>query len=75
MLNQKIVFIVERGGAYLVAVSYTENKVLRWSQSKFDAARIEDHKTADRIAGKVGGVVKMFEPLTGKLKPIDKFFC
>lgn len=75
MLNPGIVFIVERGGAYLVAVPYTDNNVLRWSQSKFDAARIEDYKTADRIAKKVGGVVKMFEPLTGKLKPIDKFFC
>lgn len=75
MLKTGTVFIVERGGAYLVAVPYTDNKVLRWSQSKYDAARIEDYKTADRVAKKVGGVVKMFEPITGRLSPINKFFC
>lgn len=74
-MNPGIVFVVERGGAYLVAVPYTENKVLRWSQSKYDAVMIEDYKTADRIAEKVGGVVKRFEPITGRLSPINKFFC
>lgn len=73
-MNTERCFIVESGGAYLVAVPYTDNRVLRWSSSKYDAARIEDHKTADMIAKKVGGVVVVFEPLTGRLKPIDKFF-
>ena len=60
-------WIVYANGEYLVAVAYTDTKLCRWSVSPYDAAFFPDKQDAERVALKVGGSIKRFNPITGKV--------
>ena len=65
MQEDMIRFIVIKNGEYLVSVPYTDTLVIRWSNSKYDAARFWRRSTAVKVATKVGGRVLEFNTLTG----------
>jgi hypothetical protein len=58
-------FIVTKNGEYLVSVPYSDTLFVRWSYSKFDAARFWRRSTAVKVANRVGGRVLEFNTLTG----------
>ena len=62
---QETKFIIVKNGEYLVAVPYSDNPFVRWSNSKFDAARFWRRSTAVKVANRVGGRVLEFNPITG----------
>lgn len=65
MQEDMIRFIVIKNGEYLVSVPYTDTLVIRWSNSKYDAARFWRRSTAVKVANKVGCRVLEFNTLTG----------
>ena len=65
MQEDMIRFIVIKNGEYLVSVPYTDTLVIRWSNSKYDAARFWRRATAVKVANRVGGRVLEFNTLTG----------
>lgn len=58
-------FIIVKNGEYLVSVPYSDTLFVRWSNSKFDAARFWRRSTAVKIANRVGGRVETLNVLTG----------
>lgn len=60
-------YIIERDKEYLVAVAYPQKLLTRWSISPWDAAMIEDKSEANRLARRVKGRVRQFNPVTGVL--------
>lgn len=58
-------FIIVKNGEYLVSVPYSDTLFVRWSNSKFDAARFWRRSTALKIANRVGGRVETLNVLTG----------
>ena len=58
-------FIVIKNGEYLVSVPYSDSLCIRWSNSKYDAARFWRRSTALKVANRVGGRVEEFNTLTG----------
>lgn len=65
MEENPVKFIVIKNGEYLVSVPYSDTLVIRWSNSKFDAARFWRRPTAVKVANRVGGRVLEFNTLTG----------
>ena len=61
-------WIVRRGSEYLVAMAYIDKRMVRWSTSAYDAARIQDRDKAEKVAGVVGGTVVIFDRITGDVE-------
>ncbi len=58
-------WIVYANGEYLVAVAYLDTKFCRWSISPYNAAFFPDKHDALKVARKVDGSIKWFNPITG----------
>lgn len=58
--------IVCKGNEYLVGMAQFGNK-LRWSWSRWDAWRTRNIRDARSVAGKVGGELAAFNPITGEM--------
>lgn len=58
-------WVVYMDGQYLIAMAYTDTKLCRWSNSPFNAAMFERIEDAQKLAGKVCGNVRKFNPITG----------
>ena len=59
--------IIQRDGMYLVGtICYSTE--LRWSRSPCDAWITRDRADAARVAGKVGGVRMLFNPVAGQIR-------
>lgn len=58
-------YVIIKNGEYLVSVPYSDTLVIRWSQSRYDAAQFYRRRIAVRVANRVGGRVETFNTLTG----------
>ena len=59
--------IIRKGNEYLVGrIIFSTD--LRWSTSAYDAWRTRDQEAAQRVAGKVGGQMMLFNPIVGKIR-------
>lgn len=57
--------IIRRNGEFLVGtICYSTD--LRWSASAYDAWRTRDREQAAEVARKTGGVMVLFNPVTGE---------
>lgn len=56
-------FIVIKNGEYLVGVPY--KNCVRWSASRYDAARFYKREFALKVANRVGGRVEIINTITG----------
>ena len=65
MMKDYECFIIAKNGEYLVSVPYSDTLVIRWSNSKYDAARFWRRSTAVKVANRVGGRLVTFDTLTG----------
>ena len=63
--EERLRYIIQKGNEFLVAIAYTDTKLPRYSMSPWDAAPIERKEDAERVAEKVGGDVKVFNPVSG----------
>ena len=61
--------IIRKDGEYLVGtILYSTD--LRWSWSPYDAWRTRRKEDAERVAGKVGGEMVLFNPIVRQMKAI-----
>lgn len=68
-IRRETCLIIRRENEYLVGrVIYTGE--LRWSLSPWDAWRTRDIEAARRVAGRVGGVPVLFNPIAGQMKEV-----
>ena len=68
-IRKETCIIIEKDGEYLVGtILYSEE--LRWSGSPYDAWRTRRKEDAARVAGKVGGVMVLFNPVVNQRKVI-----
>ena len=59
--------IIRRGNEYLVGtILYSTD--LRWSKSPWDAWITRDRTAAERVAGRVGGEIVLFNPAAGQMR-------
>ena len=66
-VDSYIVTIITDRNKYLVGAIESEFCIsLRWSTSRYDAARIKDPNIARQLAAIVGGKTELFNPITGK---------
>lgn len=63
----KTCLVVRRGREYLVGVSQITGE-LNWSQYLYDAWRTRDRAAAGKVAGRVGGVVYLFNPIAADVR-------
>ena len=68
-IRLKTCLIIRRGSEYLVGINQVL-KNLNWSPAYFDAWRTRDLDAAQAVAEKVGGVIMLFNPVTGQLKGV-----
>lgn len=61
--------IVERDRKYLSGICQVTGKII-WSNSAYDAWSTRNLDTAMRIAWKVGGSIRLFNPIVGKVKKL-----
>ena len=61
--------IVRRGNEYLVGKIVFCNE-LRWSLSRWDAWRTRSMEDARKVARRVGGVPRLFNPIVGQEKAV-----
>lgn len=66
-MRRQTSLIVRRGSEYLVGYS---GVFLRWSSSTYDAWRTRDKRAAQRVADKVGGLLVLFNPITGQTREL-----
>ena len=68
-IKKYTVLIVKRGSQYLVGrIPYSTE--FRWSRSPWDAWRTRDRDAAQRVAGRVGGVPVLFNPVAAQLREV-----
>ena len=61
--------IIRKDGEYLVGtILYSTD--LRWSQSPYDAWKTRRKEDAERVAGKVGGEMVLFNPIVNRMREI-----
>ena len=61
--------IIRKDGEYLVGtILYSTD--LRWSWSPYDAWRTRRKEDAERVAGKVGGEMVLFNPIVNQRRVI-----
>ena len=58
--------IIRKDNLYLVGTIIFSTD-LRWSTSAYDAWRTRSKEQAQRVAGKVGGQMMLFNPIVGKV--------
>ena len=59
--------IIRKDGEYLVGtILYSTD--LRWSWSPYDAWRTRRKEDAERVAGKVGGEMVLFNPIVRQMR-------
>ena len=58
-------YVIRRDGEYLVSIPYSDTLYVRWSENKFDAAKLRRYSTARKIADRVNGGVYVLDTLTG----------
>ena len=63
-IRKKTALIIKKNGEYL-AGRIMFSKDLRWSIYKHEAVRTRDINKAKEIARKTGGVLMLFNPITG----------
>ena len=68
-LRKATCVIIRKDGEYLVGtILYSTD--LRWSQSPYDAWKTRRKEDAERVAGKVGGEMVLFNPIVRQMKAI-----
>ena len=61
--------IIRKDGEYLVGtILYSTD--LCWSQSPYDAWKTQRKEDAERVAGKVGGEMVLFNPIVNRMREI-----
>lgn len=66
-IRTKTCIIIRKDGEYLVGtVLYSTD--LRWSASPYDAWQTRRKEDAQRVAGKVGGEMVLFNPIVKQMK-------
>jgi hypothetical protein len=68
-IRKKTCIIIRRNGEYLVG-TILYSKDLKWSASAYDAWRTRRKETAERVARETGGVMVLFNPITGEKRLI-----
>ena len=61
--------IIRKDGEYLVGTILGSTD-LRWSQSPYGAWKTRRKEDAERVAGKVGGEMVLFNPIVNRLREI-----
>lgn len=68
-IRRETCIIIRKGREYLVGrICYSND--LRWSASHYDAWRTRQVDDARRVAGLVGGVMVLFNPVTNQRREI-----
>ena len=68
-IRRETCIIIRKDGEYLVGtICYSTD--LRWSGSPYDAWRTRRKEDAQRVAGKVGGEMVLFNPIVRQMKAI-----
>ena len=66
-IRRETCIIIRKDGEYLVGtILYSTD--LRWSRSPYDAWRTRRKEDAERVAGKVGGEMVLFNPIVKQMK-------
>ena len=66
-LRRETCIIIRKDGEYLVGtILYSTD--LRWSWSQYDAWRTRKREDAERVAGKVGGEMVLFNPIVKQMR-------
>ena len=60
-------WVIRYGKVFLVAVAYEDTKMCRFSESPYNAAMFMDMNDAIGIAGRTGGEVVRFNPVSGEV--------
>lgn len=61
--------IIRKNRLFLQGTEWITGETL-WSQYTYNAWKTKDRKQAEEVARKVGGVMVVFNPVTGKTKVI-----
>lgn len=64
-IREQTCIIIRRNGEFLVGTICCSTD-LRWSVSAYDAWRTRDREQAAEVARKTGGVMVLFNPVTGE---------
>ena len=59
--------VIEKDGEYLVGV-IVGTRILRWSNSPYDAWMTRKPESAARVSDKVGGQIMLFNPIVGQIR-------
>jgi len=66
-IRKKTCIIIRKDGEYLVGtILYSTD--LRWSGSPYDAWGTRNREDAERVAGKVGGEMVLFNPIVRQMR-------
>ena len=66
-IRKKTCIIIRKDGEYLVGtILYSTD--LRWSGSPYDAWRTRKREDAERVAGKVGGEMVLFNQIVRQMR-------
>lgn len=68
-IRKKTCIIIRRNGEYLVG-TILYSKDLKWSNSAYDAWRTRNREKAEEVARETGGVMVLFNPITGEKRLI-----
>ena len=68
-IRRETCIIIRKDGEYLVG-TICFSKDLRWNWSAYDAWRTRRKEDAERVAGKVGGEMVLFNPIVNKKRVI-----
>ena len=68
-IRRKTAIVVVKQGKYLVGM--TDWGSLIWSDHIYDAWRTRNRPDAVRVAGKTGGSLVLFNPVTGQTAPLE----
>lgn len=66
-IRLKTCLVVRRGKKYLRGRSMVTGELL-WSDSPYDAWQTREKPDAERVAGRIGGELWLFNPVIGKTK-------
>lgn len=68
-IRRETCIIIRRGPEFLVGtILYSTD--LRWSTSPYDAWMTRSREDAERVAGAVGGVMVLFNPIVKQMKEL-----
>ena len=66
-IRKETCIIIRKDGEYMVGtIQYSTD--LRWSWSPYDAWKTRRKEDAQRVAGKVGGEMVLFNPIVKQMK-------